>query len=400
MSHNKHVIVTDVEYRMSVAAIRDLYALGYKIVTVTTKDRSASIGSTSRYVEDCNVYYISNMQNSERSVADTAGPLTRAEYAVQLDNICAKYIVDGTPPVVFPIGKLTLYALSEHGLRNAKYLVSDLDTLNKANNKSAVLSLAESLGIPIPKQYTLRKEETIESFSHRIAYPCVIKYQDGEALGLKADKRYAIIHDSTDFVNQYIRMSHAQSDPLVQQYIKGDGYGFCCVVKDGIVRDAICHKRLREYPISGGPSTCCISVDPKSSGIDTYSKKLLNALCFQGIAMVEFKGNDADGYYLMEINPRIWGSFPLTRATKSRFSDSYCKSAVGDVSQILNSYNVNIKMSYWINDLAACMSYIKNRQFGKGLAGLLDIINPFVKDGLMELNDVKPFWAYVKNLRR
>src|SRR5207302_298489 len=41
-----------------------------------------------------------------------------------------------------------------------------------------------------------------------------------------------------------------------------------------------------------------------------YAVKLLEALDWTGLAMVEFKVG-ADGVRLMEINGRIWGSLPL-----------------------------------------------------------------------------------------
>ena len=43
------------------------------------------------------------------------------------------------------------------------------------------------------------------------------------------------------------------------------------------------------------------------------SVRLLQALRWTGLAMVEFKVG-ADGYHLMEINGRVWGSLPLAVA--------------------------------------------------------------------------------------
>ena len=57
---------------------------------------------------------------------------------------------------------------------------------------------------------------------------------------------------------------------------------------------------------------------------------LLQAIEFTGIAMVEFKGA-----YLLECNPRIWGSFPLTDACGSRCAER-C-GAVGEGCNIVQT---------------------------------------------------------------
>lgn len=74
------------------------------------------------------------------------------------------------------------------------------------------------------------------------------------------------------------------------------------------------HKRIRELYTMGGPSTCAISVyDPK---LLDYGLKILGALNWHGIAMVEFKKDSKDGTFkLMEINPKFWGSLDLAIAS-------------------------------------------------------------------------------------
>ena len=70
------------------------------------------------------------------------------------------------------------------------------------------------------------------------------------------------------------------------------------------------HQRIREYPISGGPSTLRESIaDPL---VEKMAEKILRALDWFGVAMVEFRYDPRDGLpKLMEINPRFWGSLPL-----------------------------------------------------------------------------------------
>ena len=70
------------------------------------------------------------------------------------------------------------------------------------------------------------------------------------------------------------------------------------------------HKRLREYPPTGGASTYRESIFRQD--LREYGERILKALSWYGPAMVEFKLDKQDNTLkLMEINGRLWGSLPL-----------------------------------------------------------------------------------------
>jgi predicted ATP-grasp superfamily ATP-dependent carboligase len=91
----------------------------------------------------------------------------------------------------------------------------------------------------------------------------------------------------------------------------GDAIGVSLFMdENGKTLASFTHRRLREYPVSGGPSTLRESYHHEEA--EAYAEKLLKALKFHGIAMVEFKVDPRDNVpKLMEINPRFWGSLPL-----------------------------------------------------------------------------------------
>ncbi len=70
-------------------------------------------------------------------------------------------------------------------------------------------------------------------------------------------------------------------------------------------------KEFNEFPITGGASTLAKST--YSSDLREMGDKLLSALNWHGVAMVEFKRDSSTGQLkLMEINPKFWGSFELS----------------------------------------------------------------------------------------
>ena len=99
----------------------------------------------------------------------------------------------------------------------------------------------------------------------------------------------------------------------LQEYIEGRGYGFFSLFQDG--EPVLCqmHERIWEYPVTGGPSVYARTVCDRR--LEELGLRLLRALRWNGVAMVEFRKAAVDGdYRLMEINPRFWGSLDLSIA--------------------------------------------------------------------------------------
>lgn len=185
--------------------------------------------------------------------------------------------------------------------------------------------------------------------------------------------------------------------PVVQAYIAGEGVGVCAVLdKDGNPAAVLCHRRVREYPTSGGPSTCCESFYDET--LVDHALRLLRALHFVGVAMVEFKGNPKDGYKLLEINPRVWGSFPMTLAAGSHFAEIWARAAAGErFAAPDTAYMRGKRMFFLLNDAAACLSLLKKGRIGAALGGLRDLLSPRVCEALRRRGDPKPFRVYLKN---
>lgn len=88
------------------------------------------------------------------------------------------------------------------------------------------------------------------------------------------------------------------------------------------------HQRLREYPITGGASTAAKTVYHEEAFM--HGKKLLDALKWNGPAMVEFKYDpQTNKLALMEINPKFWGSTELGLAAGVNFGELLVKDNQG-----------------------------------------------------------------------
>jgi len=110
------------------------------------------------------------------------------------------------------------------------------------------------------------------------------------------------------------------------------------------------HKRLREYPLRGGPSTLRESVvRPTVAELGT---RLLRALNWYGVAMVEFKVDPRDGVpKLMEVNPKLWGSLSLAIASGVDFPALLYRLAIeGDIEPVFD-YRVGVRCRFLLGDV-------------------------------------------------
>ena len=297
----KTAIVTDGKYRSSIAAVRALHRAGYQVIVTQTR---------------ADVHAVPAVASSRCCAAFRwiDGAAADDGYADRLAALLETY----DHPVLFCVGAVTLNTVAaqrERFARIADFLIAPRPVLDALNDKETVHARAQSLGIPVPRQYDGVPPER---------YPVVIKPHCGEKFGLKAADRYAVADTPEAYAQILARMQRYDPSPIVQDKIAGPGIGVSLLLdRDGRMISALCHRRIREYPITGGPSTCCESF--YDAALIDRAYRLLHSFGFTGMAMVEFKGD-----CLLEVNPRVWGSFPMTEAAQSPLVAHYARAAAGE----------------------------------------------------------------------
>lgn len=382
-------VMTDVHYRMSLALIRDLAQAGVRTVCCEREGVPAPLGFVSKY-------------RSETVL------LPRESWLDALYDLCAKLgSREGERPALLPVGAVTLAALSAERERFGAVCglcIPSPEQLDAFNSKEAVAGLGERLGVPVPKRFAPRAGEDIPAFFGRIPLPCVVKPLCGEKFGLSAAQRYVIARTPEQGAAAFGRFQALTGEaPMVQEYLPGGGLGCSVLAEEGTVRAALCHRRVREYPVSGGPSSCCIRADRPD--LEEYAARLTAETGYTGLAMFEFK-EGADGQpRLLEINPRVWGTFPLTRVSRSGipllwYTLSRNRGDPGKEPVPLPPAAPfrPCKMQFGASDLMAGLGYLKRGQPGKALGALGDFLNPAVKDGLWEWGDPRPGLMYYRSL--
>ena len=218
--------------------------------------------------------------------------------------------------------------------------IPSFEKLQFANRKDKILKLAEDKGIPIPKTWYIDDIKQLYDLKASLPYPVVIKPKiSAGAVGVSYPK------NSDELIRQYLTIHQRFPYPLIQERIPshGNGYGASFLMgKSGDVKASFVHKRLREYPVTGGASTLRESV--RHDDVRDMAHTLLKALDWFGVAMVEFKMDPRDGIpKLMEINPRFWGSLSLAVAAGVNFPYLLFKMSRGENFKPVEHYQIGKK---------------------------------------------------------
>lgn len=374
-------IVTDAHYRMSVALIRDLSEAGVTVVACESDAYPAPAGFASRGAARCVT-------------------LPQSGFPDALFALCRSLSEEsGEKPALLPVGAATLAMLSAQRARFdavCGLCIPTPEQLALLNDKNALCALGARLGLPVPQSFSPEADESDAQFCARVPLPCVVKPACGEKFGLHAEARYRIARTAAELSAAVAHFRALTGEmPIVQEYLPGGGTGCSVLADHGEVVYAICHRRVREYPVSGGPSSCCDCIDAPE--LVDAARALVRETGYTGLAMFEFKADASGAPRLLECNPRIWGTYPLTRAAKTAFALCWCCLALGKPLPERPAPQP-VRMAFYPSDYAAALGYLRHGEIKKFFAALRDRLNPSVRDGLDERGDPAPARVYRRSL--
>jgi len=191
-----------------------------------------------------------------------------------------------------------------------KVAVESFDKLDKTLDKSKTVKIVERCGVPFPRTIIVEDVNNIKTLSREIKFPVVIKprrkvFFVGKSMKIARITRENYVWNPKKLVSTYLKIASRLTElPMLQEYVHGDGYGVEMLINDGEEKAIFAHRRLREYPASGGASCLRESIVDK----DKFSKarKIMKALEWNGVAMIEFRDDK-----FIEVNGRFWGSLAL-----------------------------------------------------------------------------------------
>jgi predicted ATP-grasp superfamily ATP-dependent carboligase len=361
------VFVTDGSYPNALAAVRSLGRNGFR-VTVGERLGISSVRSISFWSRQCSerFRYPDPKFEREACVSRLAEHFRRESYAAVL-------------PVGLEMMKLFITCRS---VLQAPVLLPPCDSFSVAYDKRRTFEHAARLGIPVPRTVAATEWRELDP-------PLVFKHPQTGALFANTPAEAAL---------RASQLGLDIAEYMAQEYIPGqNGFGYFGFFQQGRELACFMHQRLMQFPKEGGPSVVARAV--YNARLRQLGRELLESLCWQGAAMVEFKRSDRNGeFYLMEINPKLWGSLDLAIQSGCNFPVWIAQALATGLVSLPQHYREGMTYQWVIpNGLKCFLRYPEFRwQFLRNLA------SPAVRTDLRWLDPlpaVAGVLAMIANLR-
>ncbi|HYM81854.1 MAG TPA: ATP-grasp domain-containing protein [Candidatus Limnocylindria bacterium] len=376
------ILVTDAGRGSALSIIRSLGRQGWRVIAGDSDP--GSLGFRSRYASERLLY---------PSPAEAPAEFVRAVL-----ETASRSRVD----LVIPVTDSAILPLSDERARFAavcRVAMPEPEALRVVIDKGKTLELGARLGIPAPRSRLVDSAEAARQVASEFDWPIVLKpisskvYRDRAAIEA-FEVTYA---NGPEEAKERLGRFEGRCPVLVQEYCAGVGYGIGLLMHEGRPLAAFQHRRLHEVPLTGGASSLRESV-PLDPVLYDHSVRLLGALRWTGLAMVEFKGPK-----LMEVNGRVWGSLPLAVMSGVDFPrllvELYLRGPETNGAAPELRYRLGVRARNLDLDvvwLGAALSGRRRYPFLKvpgrlqGLAGLVGLIDPRCRLDNLALDDLGP----------
>lgn len=285
------VLVTDGEFKHTLGIVRALAARGHEVHLVARSGRAPATHSraVARWYE------------------------VPAPGSTPYDERLLEIFQSLAPLSFVPVGSGSM--ASAHRLRGrlgdgVRVALPPPESFETASDKARTAAAARAAGVETPRERAVADLAGARAALAELGAPMVLKSAREE--GRKA-LRYVRRAEDLEAAFDAVR-AISTGGVLAQERVAGEGYGFSALYWHGRRVRHFMHRRVREWPPSGGTSACAESV-PEAPELERAGTALLDALKWHGVAMVEFKGALAPGELkLMEVNAKFWGSHDVALA--------------------------------------------------------------------------------------
>jgi protein-tyrosine-phosphatase/predicted ATP-grasp superfamily ATP-dependent carboligase len=217
-------------------------------------------------------------------------------------------------------------------------------------SKRKTYELGRELAIPLPRQTVARSLAELEAAAEEFGYPLVLKPQASAAIDNPWSRLSVKKARDRAALRRMAESMRVEEGVLAQENFRGRGTGVEVLCRHGEVLTAFQHLRVHE-PLDGGGSSYRKSV-PLDPGMLEATRKLMRATRYTGVAMAEYKVDPQSGkWILIEVNPRFWGSLPLTVAAGLDFPSYLYDLLAGRDGPFPQEYRAGLYARNWLNDL-------------------------------------------------
>lgn len=213
--------------------------------------------------------------------------------------------------VVLPIDFIDFYMFSKH-----KQFFDEADVILASPSYESIVTASNRVrcqealkGVAyFPPQILVKVEKDVKEI-YSLRPPLVVK-------GL-SDASNPTFHLSYEAA---IEDALSRVPVIIQEYVEGMARGYYALAFNGIPLLEFTHQRMIEYTPIGGASLGARGA-VRDPALITLGRGIVRKLKWSGIIMVETRYSDEEGvHYVLELNPKFWGSVDLPETLGYKFS--------------------------------------------------------------------------------
>jgi len=313
--------------------------------------------------------------------------------------------------LVIPCDDPTLLPLQLHRaeLEPFGYLyVLSQEAFDVTTNKHRTSQLARQLGVPVPRECAASSTVDADGIVSKLGLPLVIKPVSSFAIDDLTVRRDVQTAYTVEGVRKGLSELLRHGPVQVQEHFRGSGAGVEVLVHDGNVLFAFQHLRVHEPP-EGGGSSYRKSV-PLNRDLLHATQRLMAALRYTGVAMVEFKIDSRTGrWILVETNGRFWGSLPLAVAAGADFPYYLYQMLVHGRRDFPAGYQTGLYARNWVQDASWLLQkltgdqsnpHLLTRPWWQVVAEFSNILKLRERSDTFVLDDPWPAFAEIRHMLR
>ena len=379
------ILVLDGNQRASLAAVRSLGSKGLWVAV--GESSTASLAGFSRFCNTSVTY-----------------PDPFSSPRLFFETILQRILELGIS-FLLPITEATTYVLLQYRDELPEQVIlpfPDHQSVEQLANKNELFKLAQTLSVPIPKTtFCQSVDDGLKALDCLDNFPVVLKPYKSRILQRDSilSTQVSVARSMEEAATALKKYPYFDFPFTIQSFIEGSGQGIFALFNHGEPVCYFAHKRLREKPPGGGVSVLCESA-PVNQQLKDSADKLLRSVMWHGVAMVEFRVSSDGCGYLMEVNPRFWGSLQL--AIDSGIDFPWWLYLVSTGKSIPQADWQHRRVRWLLGDLDRLYLVLKSPASTYSTVEKFIEILRFLKPGLRtrhEVNrwhDLRPFWFEIK----
>ncbi|MBI3791999.1 MAG: acetate--CoA ligase family protein [Gemmatimonadetes bacterium] len=338
-------------------------------------------------------------------------PGVQEDAAGFVDAIVAQLRAGPAPALVLPMTERTTLPLSVARERveaaGGRLVIPPHATLLRAFDKNETTRIAASVGVTVPQTRTAASPADARAAAATLTYPVVLKPVSSEELDAhgRMQATGAPVYARTPAeLEPAIAAIFSRAPAIVlQEFIEGTGAGYFALMNQGQLRLEFGHRRIRDVRPTGSGSAVreSAALDPR---VRDAGRKVLEALGWHGVAMVEFRIRPDGTPVFLEVNGRFWNSLALAVVAGADFPRLLAEIAERGDCETIPGYRVGVRCRWFLGDARHLAEVMRGRPAGfpgpfpARLPTLLEFLRPVpgtfhdnftLDDPLPELGD----WA-------